>query len=76
MNEWLAHLCNPQLKSQQLQDLKGPCYHQSKGFKSKQLTFLSLPFSDSHRQMHVNLNNCLKLLAYSTTGSEMRTLTA
>ncbi len=23
MNEWLAHLCNPQLKSQQLQDLKG-----------------------------------------------------
>ncbi len=21
MNEWLAHLCNPQLKSQQLQDL-------------------------------------------------------
>ncbi len=23
MNEWLAYLCNPQLKSQQLQDLKG-----------------------------------------------------
>ncbi len=23
MNEWLAHLCNPQLKSQQLQDLNG-----------------------------------------------------
>ncbi len=23
MNEWLAHLCNPQQKSQQLQDLKG-----------------------------------------------------
>ncbi len=23
MNEWLAHLCNPQLKSQQLHDLKG-----------------------------------------------------
>ncbi len=23
MNEWLPHLCNPQLKSQQLQDLKG-----------------------------------------------------
>ncbi len=23
LNEWLAHLCNPQLKSQQLQDLKG-----------------------------------------------------
>ncbi len=30
MNEWLAHLLNPQLKSQQLQDLKGSCYHQSK----------------------------------------------
>ncbi len=35
MNEWLAHLCNPQLKSQQLQDLKGPCYHQPKGFKER-----------------------------------------
>ncbi len=23
MNEWLDHLCNPQLKSQQSQDLKG-----------------------------------------------------
>ncbi len=33
MNEWLAHLCNPQLKSQTVAGPEGDqCYHQSKGF--------------------------------------------
>ncbi len=33
MHEWLVHLCNPQLKSQQMQDLKEAMLPSTKGFK-------------------------------------------
>ncbi len=43
-NEWLAHLRNPQLKSQQLQDLKGVMLPKNK----KALSIIPLSFYHNH----------------------------